>query len=288
MYDSKRRVPYKPSIRPSRRELWYIEEQFGFGFSNNMTWKVVMLLYIQDKYLQSGGTLPIEMGDSHEMVMVCSQVGDSWSWRQIDGVPHFRLDASNDFYLKGKYYLRTRNEDKHELLWFDMGDEVFGTLELPSNIGTFSVTTMNETIALLSFPNSENGKCIEIWLMNENNNNINWYKQTSIYCGASIDPAAISISDSHLLVFPCVICCLDWDDEDTYVPYLISIDLVTERRRMINVTIEKKSLHHFVSNSVGYVQVYGRDINEKWKEGPKKFGKQCMYARVYGESIYSI
>nr|GMC90797.1 protein HEAT INTOLERANT 4-like [Ipomoea batatas] len=44
-----------------------MEEQFGFGFSNNMTWKVVMLLYIQDKYLQSGGTLPIEMGDSHEM-----------------------------------------------------------------------------------------------------------------------------------------------------------------------------------------------------------------------------
>lgn len=104
------RVPYKPSIRPSRRELWYMEEQFGFGFSNNMTWKVVMLLYIQDKYLQSGGTLPIEMGDSHEMVMVCSQVGDLWSWRQIDGVPHFRLDASNDFYLKGKYYWRTRGQ----------------------------------------------------------------------------------------------------------------------------------------------------------------------------------
>nr|GME09487.1 putative F-box protein At1g19160 [Ipomoea batatas] len=186
------KVPDKP---PNRQRL---EIQFGFGLSNNMTWKVIMLLSFEDANRKI---------DSHEIVMVCSQsikghlvwfdiddevfgkiecpsnvkgldfytvmsecivvvtvqlpcteneVGDVWSWRQIDVALDSQIDVAldslylgsllfdtRDFYFKGKYYWQS---SKGHLLWFDIGDEVFGMIEPPSNVkGLDYYTVMNES-----------------------------------------------------------------------------------------------------------------------------------------------
>nr|GMD47371.1 putative F-box protein At1g19160 [Ipomoea batatas] len=82
------------------------------------------------------------------------KVGDVWSRRQIDAALdslhlHLLLDT-RDFYLNGRYYWQSF---KGRLVWFDMDDEVFGKIELPSNVEVLDhYTVMNESIALFTFP----------------------------------------------------------------------------------------------------------------------------------------
>nr|GLL36510.1 putative F-box protein At1g19160 [Ipomoea trifida] len=157
-------VPNKPSNIPPINFCLY--EGFGFGLSNNMTWKVVMLWYY--------GEVDVLSKDSYEIVLVCSRVGDSWTWRQIKAVPQLPVSSFQNFYLKGKCYWRVEVPQwlssgpcrKEFLIWFDLDDEIFGTIELPSKwVATLSilVTVMNDTIALVSAPDIENENCIEIW-----------------------------------------------------------------------------------------------------------------------------
>nr|GMD39704.1 putative F-box protein At1g19160 [Ipomoea batatas] len=231
-----------------------------------MTWKVVMLWYY--------GDVDVLSKDSYEIVLVCSRVGDSWTWRQINAVPQLPVSSFQNFYLKGKCYWRVEvpqwlssgSDRKEFLIWFDLDDEVFGTIELPSKCWGpmlfILVTVMNDTIALVSAPDIENENCIEIWLMNETNNNIDWNKQASIECGESIDlhdywnptggdweseywsPIGIWNLGGFLLVFPTISGFIpDLEHEfdylpgqDTYIPYLIAIDLATQKRNIIYLT----------------------------------------------------
>nr|GMD24215.1 putative F-box protein At1g19160 [Ipomoea batatas]GMD25816.1 putative F-box protein At1g19160 [Ipomoea batatas] len=74
-----------------------VTTEFGFGISNDMTWKVVMLLEI--------GGLGEGERKFDQITMVYSQVhGDSWSLRQINSVPFVPpvQGGANDFYLKGR------------------------------------------------------------------------------------------------------------------------------------------------------------------------------------------
>nr|GMD22865.1 putative F-box protein At1g19160 [Ipomoea batatas] len=73
-----------------------VTTEFGFGISNDMTWKVVMLLEI--------GGLGEGERKFDQITMVYSQVhGDSWSLRQINSIPFVPpvQGGANDFYLKG-------------------------------------------------------------------------------------------------------------------------------------------------------------------------------------------
>nr|GMD45047.1 putative F-box protein At1g19160 [Ipomoea batatas] len=166
-----------------------MNEGFGFGLSKNMSWKIVMLWYYECR---------LQRTDSYEFVMVCSQIGDgSWGWRQIDEVPHVPVHFDQSFYLKGRYYWRSggptidwRPGDPimGRLVWFDFSDEIFGIIEFPSYCKVASVTIMNDEIALLSYSGyAKVGDCIEIWLMNENDGNIDWHKHASIECTRSIE-----------------------------------------------------------------------------------------------------
>nr|GMD47139.1 putative F-box protein At1g19160 [Ipomoea batatas] len=260
------KVPEKPPNKESLRI------QFGFGLSNNMTWKIIMLLSFEDSNLEMGGI-------HHDIVMVCSQVGDVWSSRQIDAT----LDSlhlpllldTRDFYLNGRYYWKSF---KGHLVWFDMDDEVFGKIELPSNVEVLDLyTVMNDSIALFTFPQlcTENEVCIEIWVMDENNNNINWHKQASFFSSKDIlgneyfDPIGIWNPNGHLLVFsgPREVRYTNYNSyyndplvEEFYFKEgcgsnLISIDLETHEKKTIFTSQERKSTLTIGFNPTGHVQV---------------------------------
>nr|GMD25819.1 putative F-box protein At1g19160 [Ipomoea batatas] len=287
-------VPYKLSNYPA-----YAINEFGFGICNNMTWKVIMRLEIHSLY-----------GDGRDIVdyitMVYSQVrGDSWSLSQTNSPlsfytfqwEHCLEGISEDFYLKGRYYwgYKSPSNDPY-LLWFDMDEEVFGTIELPSNVIIASFTIMNETIALLGYSTVGDSNCIEIWLMIENDNNTYWHKQAIIDCVVNVDNnerwRALGIwnVDNELLVF--LDTTLHWDPffDEMEVPYFISIDLVTQERKMFFISKERQSITVASDQVDGYVQVYNErnntDITEEWKLNC--FMREGIYARVYGESLHSL
>ncbi|CAH9121332.1 unnamed protein product [Cuscuta epithymum] len=302
-----------PNIPPPQFPVAYLMfEGFGFGVSNSMSWKVVMLWHF--------ASCAVDNEPNYEFVMVCSQVGDgSWSWRQIDALPNVPVMSYQDFYFQGKYYWRVQqigddSVDLHRLLWFDLDDEVFGTIELPARREHFSFTVVNESIAMICCCPPENSNYIEIWLMreNENVNDVDWHKQWRIECGASIDkheywnPTGFGTWDeswfpigiwslsgrSHLLAFPYMSTYRrdsslgGFPDGENYIPYLISVDLETQEMKMIYLTLEKKCVK-FVSNSTGYTQVYKEsniDITQEWKDC-KIFPKQTSYARVCSQSL---
>nr|GME13846.1 putative F-box protein At1g19160 [Ipomoea batatas] len=285
-------VPYRAPCRA------FVDQHFGFGISNNMTWKIVMLLDIRSSDSRA----------IHQMTMVYSKdQSDSWSLRQINSVISCKniSGKSNDFYLKGRYYWLAEtysgnneyfiNNDEY-LIWFDMNDEVFGTIELPSNLFIDEVTIMNETIALLA-ENSENSVCIDIWLMIENDNNTAWRKQASIDCAQlnmynNIEiwtPIGIWNVGSELLVFlyryPDD---LELGQEHVGVPYFVSLDLITQETKKFSLSKERKSITMASNSTTGHFQVYnGRniDIIEEWKHN--NFEREAIYARVYYESLHS-
>ncbi|XP_019170530.1 PREDICTED: putative F-box protein At3g10430 [Ipomoea nil] len=283
-------VPYKAPC-----DGLYALSEFGFGISNNMTWKVVMLLEICSS---DGRTV-------HQMTMVYSQdYSDSWSLRQLNLVTSFQniRDMSNDFYLKGRYYWGTVGFNQqhiiHYLIWFDMNNEVCGMIELPkSNID--SVSIMNETIAVLRYsPIVGNTNCIDIWLMIENDNNTYWCKQARIDYGLNIynniewwRPIGIWNVDGELLVFQDRAVDPDWDPDSEHsepdVPYFISQDLVTQERKMFSISKERKSITIASNPTAGNLfQVYNErntDTIEKWKY---HMFMQRIYSRVYYESLY--
>ncbi|XP_031121200.1 putative F-box protein At3g47150 [Ipomoea triloba] len=269
----------------------YVYNHFGFGISNNMTWKVVILLDIRSL---DGSTI-------HQITMVYSKDhSDSWSLRQINPVISCRDISFNDFYLKGRHYWRAvgyYDDDEYFindecLIWFDMNDEVFGTIELPSNLYTISI--MNETIALL-VGNSKNFVCIDIWLMIENDDNTNWRYQASIDCAqfniynnlSAWTPIGIWNVDGELLAFVD----FDWDgleSDHVGVPYFVSLDLVTQERKVFSLSKERKSITMASNSTTGHFQVYNErniDILEEWKHNI--FDREEIYARVYYESLHS-
>ncbi|XP_019170562.1 PREDICTED: putative F-box protein At3g52320 [Ipomoea nil] len=233
----------------------FVRNEFGFGISNDMTLKVVMLLEIYS--LDDGGRIP------HQMTLVYSQVGgESWSLRQINNSVTSCCDiegANNDFYLKGRYYWRAeRVYDGYGryLIWFDMNCEVFGTIELPV-VSIYSVSIMNETIALLGYSGKDDWdfSCIEILLMMEDDNNTYWNKKSNIDCVVNVDnneswrPIGIWNLDGELLVF--IDHRNDWDSDHSDpdhahdvrgVPYFISLDLVTQERKMFSLSKQRKSI----------------------------------------------
>nr|GMD27458.1 putative F-box protein At1g19160 [Ipomoea batatas] len=262
--------------------------EFGFGISDDMTWKVVMLLeFFSIDNIGSSG---------HHMTLVYSQVGgDSWSLRQINPLTLSRdLDSeSNDFYLKGRYYWqadRLYDEPYHRyLIWFDMNDEVFGTIELPTDVCISSVSIMDETIALLGYSSGVDSSCIEIWLMVENNNNTYWHKQASIDCVVNADneswtPIGIWNVDGELLVSLAET--VEWDSDnsdpdyaDRGVPYFISLDLITQERRIFFVSRERKSITMASNPTAGDFQVYNErniDITEEWEHNIFRRGQYML------------
>ncbi|XP_019199483.1 PREDICTED: putative F-box protein At1g19160 [Ipomoea nil] len=281
------KVPDKP---PNRQ---CVEIRFGFGLSNNMTWKIIMLLSFQDANW--------EIEDSDGIVMVCSQVGNLWSWRQIDAAlysPYLRsLMRTGDFYFKGKYYWPKADND---LIWFDLDDEVFGKIELPSDVkNLLHYTVMNESIAVFTGlrPCTVNEFCTEIWVMDENNNN-NWHKHAiipssdDIFRNEHFDPIGFWNPRGHLLVFSGRMDLMytnfydnDIDDEEFYFkpgigPNLISIDLETHEKKTIFTSQERKSTLNICLNQDGHVQVCSDrsvDSNILWNMG--------AYARTCNESL---
>nr|GMD44601.1 putative F-box protein At1g19160 [Ipomoea batatas] len=288
------KVPDKSS--PNRPRL---KIQFGFGLSNNKTWKVIMLLSFEHPNWEI---------DSHEIVMVCSQVGDLWSWRQIDvALDSLYLGSlifgSRDFYFKGKYYWQS---GKGHLVWFDIDDEIFGKIERPSNVkGLDFFTVMNESIVAVTMrlPCTENEACNEIWVMDENNNNISWNKQKSIFSSGDMleyfYPIGFWDPSGHLLVFSGHMEIRysnyyhDYNiDEEVYFkdgfgPRLISIDLETHERKTIFTSQERMSTLTIGLNPAGHVQVCSErsvtqtqewnDRNIRWEMG--------SYLRTFHESL---
>ncbi|XP_031121182.1 putative F-box protein At1g70960 [Ipomoea triloba] len=261
-------VPYRAPCHA------YVDNHFGFGISNNMTWKVVMLLDISSSE---------DCSTIHQITMVYSKdQSGSWSLRQINSVISCKnISGDNDFYLKGRHYWRAKRSKRRYydnyfindeyLIWFDMNDEVFGTIELPSNLFIASVTIMNENIALLE-ENSENSECIDIWLMIENDNNTNWRKQVSIDCAQLNMYNKIEYNtwnvDGELLVF---LDChpAELEQEHVGVPYFASLDLVTQERKIFSLSKERKSITMASNSTTGHFQqVYNErniDIIEEWK-----------------------
>nr|GMC74074.1 subtilisin-like protease SBT4.15 [Ipomoea batatas] len=252
------KIPDKP---PNKQRL---RIPFGFGLSNNKSWKIIMLLSFQDANC--------EIKDNHGIVMVCSQVG-KYYWPQI-----------------GEY-----------LVWFDLDDEVFGKIELPCN-GTnlLHFTVMNESIVVITRLKSctVNEFCIEIWVMDENDNNINWHKHASIPRSGEIwrtehfDMIGFWNPSGHLLVFSGLfdlmytnLCDNQYYDEEFYFkrgigPNLISIDLETYEKKTIFASQEKKSTLSICLNQDGHVQVCSDrsvDSNILWNMG--------AYARTCNESL---
>ncbi|XP_019170559.1 PREDICTED: putative F-box protein At3g10430 [Ipomoea nil] len=277
-------VPYKLSY-PA-----YALNAFGFGISNNMIWKVVMRLEICS--LCDDGRKIV-----HQTTMVYSQVhGDSWSLRPINLVTSFldREIQGDGFYLKGRYYWSEKSYFNGQyLLWFDMDDKVFGTIEFPSDVTIASVTIMDETIALLGYPSVGDFSCIGIWLMIENDNNTYWRKQTIVDCVVNADnnecwrPIGIWNAGTELLVF--LDSTIAWDpfSDEMDVPYFISIDLVTQERKMFSISKERKCITMTSDQAAGYIQVYNErntNIAEEWKQSI--FMRKRIYARVYSESLH--
>ncbi|XP_019187040.1 PREDICTED: uncharacterized protein LOC109181633 [Ipomoea nil] len=253
---------------------------FGFGFSKNMSVKIVLLWHFEYNF--------IEIQDSYEIVMVCSQIGDSWGWRQIDEVPGAAVQSDQSFYLKGRYYWRWFGDLKiGRLVWFDFSDENFGIIEFPTRCFVASVTIMNDNIALLSCEGPTVGglswegpkDCIEIWLMseNENDSNIYWHKHASINCTTSIEyrknwsPEGNFSRDKecwspigiwklggrdHLLVCPEYNGYRSKEDENEgrYTLYVISIDLVTQEWKSLYLGGDGRTIN-ILSNSDGFVKV---------------------------------
>ncbi|XP_019170781.1 PREDICTED: putative F-box protein At3g52320 isoform X2 [Ipomoea nil] len=288
-----RKVKALPSVTVPYRLPYnaYVHNEFGFGISNDMTWKVVMLLEIC--------SFDVSTNDQ-QITLVYSQVGgDSWSLRQINAVTSCRdiggqfndfylsgldMGLNNDFYLKGRYYwLANRFHDEPYtqcLIWFDMNDEVFGTIELPMDVTIHSISIMNETIALLGYSSVGDSRCIEIWLMIEDDNNTYWHKQASIDCvvdnNESWRPIGIWNVNGELLVS------LDkkvgWDSDNSDLQF-ISLDLVTQQRNMFSVS-KQRSITMASNPTVGDER--NIDIIDEYD---LIFSGE-VYARVYDESLH--
>nr|GMD46544.1 putative F-box protein At1g19160 [Ipomoea batatas] len=278
-----------------------MNEGFGFGLSKNMSWKIVMLWYYECR---------LQRTDSYEFVMVCSQIGDgSWGWRQIDEVPHVPVHFDQSFYLKGRYYWRSggptidwRPGDPimGRLVWFDFSDEIFGIIEFPSYCKVASVTIMNDEIALLSYSGyAKVGDCIEIWLMNENDGNIDWHKHASIECTRSIEyhkywslkgnwdevwkPIGIWKlgGRDHLLVCPGYEGNRSENKDKGFIAYLISIDLVTQEWKFVYLTRDGRTIN-ILSNPDGFVQVCSETNNINSALGPGDISPNVTtYARAF-------
>nr|GMD25823.1 putative F-box protein At1g19160 [Ipomoea batatas] len=267
---------YNPSIRklkalPSVTVTYrppsdaFVVNQFGFGISSDMTWKVVMLLEFCS--IDDDSTI-------HQMTLVYSQVGgDSWSLRQINSVtPRCDLESeNNDFYLKGRYYWRVDRfcvepYDRF-LIWFDMNDEVFGTVRLP-DMNISSVSIMNETIAVVGYSGWIDFSCIEIWLMIENDNSTYWHKQASINANSDNEswiPIGIWTVVGELLVS--LEEKVEWDSDNSDpdhakrgVPYFMSLDLVTQERKKFSVSKKRKSISS-IRNCDIYARVYDESLH---------------------------
>nr|GMD47141.1 putative F-box protein At1g19160 [Ipomoea batatas] len=143
------KVPDKP---PNRQRL---EIQFGFGLSNNMTWKVIMLLSFEDANRKI---------DSHEIVMVCSQsIKGHLVWFDIDDEVFGKIERPSN--VKGLDFYTVMSEcivvvtvqlpcTENEVIWKE-GDEVFGMIEPPSNVkGLDYYTVMNESHRERRYTNS--------------------------------------------------------------------------------------------------------------------------------------
>nr|GMD41689.1 putative F-box protein At1g19160 [Ipomoea batatas] len=289
-----REIKALPSIKIPDKPPYRQRIQFGFGLSNNMSWKIIMLLSFQDANM--------EIKDNLGIVMVCSRVGNFWSWRQIDAALyssylHYPM-STGDFYFKGKYYWPKIGE---YLVWFDLDDEVFGKIEPPCNgKDLLHFTVMNESIAVITGikPCTVNELCIEIWLMDENDNNINWHKHASIPRSGDIwrtehfNTIGFWNPSGHLLVFSGLFDLMYtnfydnqyYDEEFVFKrgigPNLISIDLETYEKKTIFASQEKKSTLSICLNQDGHVQVCSDrsvDSNILWNMG--------AYARTCNESL---
>nr|GMD44602.1 putative F-box protein At1g19160 [Ipomoea batatas] len=289
-----REIKALPSIKIPDKPPYRQRIQFGFGLSNNMSWKIIMLLSFQDANM--------EIKDNLGIVMVCSQVGSFWSWRQIDAALyssylHYPM-STGDFYFKGKYYWPKIGE---YLVWFDLDDEVFGKIEPPCNgKDLLYFTVMNESIAVITGikPCTVNELCIEIWVMDENDNNINWHKHASIPRSGDIwrtehfNTIGFWNPSGHLLVFSGLFDLMYtnfydnqyYDEEFVFKrgigPNLISIDLETYEKKTIFASQEKKSTLSICLNQDGHVQVCSDrsvDSNILWNMG--------AYARTCNESL---
>ncbi|VFQ74122.1 unnamed protein product [Cuscuta campestris] len=236
---STRETKALPSIKTPEDYPMKLDFTFGFGFSNEMVGKVVVVWSSTD-----------QSPETRETVLVCNQVGDSWGWRQIESFPHiqdeFCVDNSADFYSQGKYYwcllmYPDQKPAKEYLLWFDIGDEVFGLVGLPDkplggygNWGRKCVWTGDGIIALIC--HREN--LWEVWFLKESNNNNNSSNNVGWHKEASFD-----ISRKWIEWFPMKIWNLKrdllisgWclDDCGGITKFLVSIDLVTREKRVID------------------------------------------------------
>ncbi|CAH9113376.1 unnamed protein product [Cuscuta europaea] len=303
-----REIKQLPStVGPSEHSLlsdifdYELDQKNGFGISNNMTWKVVMLWSFEPG---------IDISHNR-LAMVCSQIGDgSWIWRQIYGTPNFLHCFDEDFYLKGKYYWRVLTMDTKDcLLWFDFDNEVFGTIEFP--LGSFkahgtTVTIMNDTVALLIDYSDGNKKILEVWLMSESGDIIDWNKHVSMEFGGrmSRDERWMPIGvwnqggHYHLLVHPYMFGELNLrqaensshplpcQSKNGFTPYLISLDMETQEMKPIYFTQGKKSVQ-IDSTPRGYVQVYKDfDGNTKLEWNDFNFSSSYWsYARIHHTSL---
>ncbi|CAH9103090.1 unnamed protein product [Cuscuta epithymum] len=280
------KVPFKhPHNSPNEPPIRFVmNDGFGFGLCKNMTWKIVCVWnfeFYKDNVF-------------HGIVMVGSQVGDSWCWREIDAknITGVDLYMIEDFYLKGRYYWRVMVQypalstyDRERLLWFDMDDEIFGILELPSHIGCGLVTPMNETIAFLGYPILANNYQIEIWLMHEDDNHhFNWHKHTSIDSRLYPDEHPIGIWNHHLLLIPPMPQTDSFTLDANFVPSLISSDLITGERDIMYVTEERKNID-IAYNSSGCVRV-NFEGNVQIPRKYRIFHMVGTFVRVYHESLY--
>ncbi|CAH9099113.1 unnamed protein product [Cuscuta epithymum] len=253
-----------------------VNDGFGFGICKNMIWKIVGLWNFEN------------------IVMVGNQVGDSWCWRKIDvtNLTSNELYIIEDFYLKGRYYWRVMElspipspDDCEQLLWFDMDDEFFGTVELPSHIGSGLFTTMDETVAFLGFPTMANNYQIKIWLMLEDEyHHVNWHKYTTIDSHHYPDERPIGIWNHHLLLFPPIPKTGSFIFYTDFVPSLIFSDLETRERKILYVTEERKKID-IAYNSSGCVRVYFEGNVQIAREFTE-FHLVGAFVRAYHESLY--
>ncbi|XP_038699953.1 F-box/kelch-repeat protein At3g06240-like isoform X2 [Tripterygium wilfordii] len=118
---------------------------------------------------------------------------ESDSWRVIpivDVFPRFGAYHIYNTYKDGvSYWLgagvsyRDPVSDPQCILSFDMANEVFEKLPLPSNLemSGFSVLDfMNENLSLVLCPDEDMEKCFDIWVMTQHGVKESWVKQVSI------------------------------------------------------------------------------------------------------------
>ncbi|CAH9121324.1 unnamed protein product [Cuscuta epithymum] len=175
---------------------------------------------------------------------------------------------------------------------------------------------MNETIAMISRCPLENSNCIEIWLMSENADCVDWHKKWSVECCPSTvrheywNPVGCGTWDEswspigiinqgggrfHLIAYPYIInyrregdmgTSYGYPDEENYIPYLISVDMETQEMKIIYLTRKRKCVE-LISNLKGYTQVYKESnihITQEWKDFKVR---PCYgaYARIYNRSL---